>query len=74
MAIRLNTADPTMVPVPISLSEMNTPIIEVNNSGAEVPMAINVAPAISDGISRAVKKKWEWGKSDYEKKRNEYII
>ena len=48
----LNTAEPNMVPVPMSSSEMNTPINEVNSSGAEVPMAINVAPAMSDGNRR----------------------
>ena len=40
----LNTADPTMVPIPTSLKAMNTPMIEVNSSGADPPAAINVAP------------------------------
>ena len=53
MAIKLNTAEPTIVPVPISLSDINTPITEVNNSGADVPIAMNVAPAMSDGKLRA---------------------
>jgi hypothetical protein len=49
----LNTPDPTIVPVPISLSEMKTPITLVNSSGAEVPIAMNVAPAIFDGNFKA---------------------
>lgn len=36
MAIKLNTAEPTIVPTPMSLSETKTPMIEVNNSGADV--------------------------------------
>ena len=56
MKIKLNTAEPRIVPVPISSSEMNTPIKLVNNSGAEVPMAIKVAPAISEGSFNAEKK------------------
>lgn len=33
----LKIAEPTIVPVPISESAIRTPIMEVNNSGAEVP-------------------------------------
>ncbi|KAH9517595.1 hypothetical protein DERF_008254 [Dermatophagoides farinae] len=50
MKMILNTADPRMVPVPISSFEMNTPITDVNNSGADVPIAIKVAPATSAEI------------------------
>ena len=46
IAIRLNTAEPTIVPIPIS-EPTKTPIIEVNNSGADVPIAKKVAPATS---------------------------
>jgi hypothetical protein len=38
----------------MSSSEMNTPITLVKNSGAEVPIAMNVAPAISDGNFNAI--------------------
>ena len=39
--------------IPLKLTEkeeygMNSPIIEVNSSGAELPAAMNVAPATSD--------------------------
>jgi hypothetical protein len=40
----LKTADPTMVPIPISPSVINVPITLTNNSGADVAAAINVAP------------------------------
>ncbi len=53
ITIKLKTADPTIVPVPISLSDINTPITDVKSSGAEVPIAINVAPAISGGRLKA---------------------
>ena len=43
----LNTADPTIVPVPTSPLAMKTPRIAVNNSGAELPAAMKVAPATS---------------------------
>lgn len=43
----LKTADPTMVPTPMSPSVMNVPITFTNNSGADVAAAINVAPATS---------------------------
>ena len=39
-------AHPTIVPTPISLSEV-TPAMDVNNSGADEPAAIKVAPATS---------------------------
>lgn len=42
----LNTADPTIVPVPTSPLAMKTPRIAVNNSGALEPAAMNVAPVI----------------------------
>ncbi len=43
----LNTADPTMVPMPTSFFAKKMPMIEVNSSGAEPPAAMNVAPATS---------------------------
>ena len=43
----LNTADPTIVPIPTSLNAMKTPIMDVNNSGADPPAAMKVAPATS---------------------------
>ncbi|TRY67508.1 hypothetical protein TCAL_16956 [Tigriopus californicus] len=43
----LNTADPTMVPIPTSLLAMNTPMMEVKSSGADPPAAMKVAPATS---------------------------
>ena len=47
MMIRiLNTADPTMVPTPTSVSNA-TPTTEVNSSGADDPAAMKVAPATS---------------------------
>ena len=49
----LKTAEPTMVPMPTSLTAMNTPMMEVNSSGAEPPAAINVAPATS-GLEKDV--------------------
>ncbi len=49
MAKILNTAEPTMVPMPISawLPGLTKAIMATNNSGALEPMAIKVAPAIS---------------------------
>ncbi len=41
---------PTIVPTPTSLSTV-TPAIDVNNSGADDPAAINVAPATSSDKS-----------------------
>ena len=52
IASRLNTAEPTIVPIPIS-EPAKTPIIEVKNSGADVPIAKKVAPAMSLGNFRA---------------------
>lgn len=52
MTIRLKTAVPRIVPTPMSSCEMNVPIRLVNSSGAEVPIAINVAPAMSGGSFR----------------------
>lgn len=51
----LNTADPTIVPTPISPSVMKVPMTLTNNSGAEVAAAINVAPATSADIFKAAK-------------------
>lgn len=56
MTRRLKTAEPTIVPAPMSFSDMNTPITLVKSSGAEVPIAINVAPAMSGGRCRAGQK------------------
>lgn len=41
----LNTAEPTIVPMPTSSNDTNTPITDVNSSGALPPAAMNVAPA-----------------------------
>ena len=35
----LNTAEPTIVPIPTSDSTKNVPTIDVNNSGADEPAA-----------------------------------
>lgn len=43
----LKTAEPTMVPTPMSPSVMKVPITFTNSSGAEVAAAMNVAPATS---------------------------
>ena len=43
----LKTALPTMVPMPKSLLVTKVPMMLVNNSGAEEPAAIKVAPATS---------------------------
>ena len=55
----LNTADPTIVPIPTSLNAIKTPIIDVNNSGAEPPAAMNVAPATSSEIPIDVNKEMQ---------------
>lgn len=47
----LKTAEPTMVPIPTSFWAMKTPMTEVNNSGADPPAAMKVAPATSGVIS-----------------------
>jgi len=49
----LNTAEPTIVPTPMSPSVMNVPMAFTNNSGADVAAAINVAPATSLDIESA---------------------
>ena len=43
----LNTADPTIAPIPVLDSLANMPTREINTSGAELPAAMNVAPATS---------------------------
>lgn len=43
----LNTAEPTMVPTPISPSVMNVATQLMNNSELELATAMNVAPAMS---------------------------
>jgi hypothetical protein len=43
----LNTADPTIEPIPALDSLTNTLIREMKTSGAELPAAIKVAPATS---------------------------
>lgn len=50
----LNTAEPTMVPMPMSPSVMNVPITFTKSSGADVAAAMNVAPATSLDIFKAV--------------------
>lgn len=49
----LNTADPTMVPTPRSPCVTNVPTQLINNSGLELAVAINVAPAMSSDMLRA---------------------
>lgn len=53
----LNTADPTIVPTPISPSVINVPITFTNSSGADVAAAINVAPATSADMFKAANNK-----------------
>ena len=43
----LNAVEPTMVPTPTSPLVMKTPMTDVNSSGAELPAAMNMAPATS---------------------------
>lgn len=52
-ASMLNTAEPTMVPTPMSPSVINVPITLTKSSGADVAAAINVAPATSLDILSA---------------------
>ena len=47
MQQRLKTAEPTMVPMPTSFFTANTPMSDVNSSGADEPAAMKVAPATS---------------------------
>lgn len=49
----LKTADPTIVPIPMSPSVINVPITFTNNSGLLVAPAIKVAPQISLDIFNA---------------------
>jgi len=51
----LKTADPMTPLTPISSLARNTPMTTVANSGAELPAAINVAPATS-GLTLSSKK------------------
>lgn len=50
----LKTADPTIVPTPMSPSVMKVPITLTKSSGAEVAAAMNVAPATSLDMLSAV--------------------
>jgi len=43
----LNTAEPTMVPMPTLFSLQKVSTTDVNSSGADEPAAMNVAPATS---------------------------
>uniref|UniRef100_A0A182JFE6 Uncharacterized protein n=1 Tax=Anopheles atroparvus TaxID=41427 RepID=A0A182JFE6_ANOAO len=52
----LKTAEPTMVPTPMSPSVMNVPITLTNSSGAEVAAAMNVAPATSLDMFSAIRR------------------
>lgn len=52
----LKTAEPTMVPTPMSPSVMKVPITLTKSSGADVAAAINVAPATSADIFKAKNK------------------
>ena len=51
----LKTADPTIVPIPMSPSVINVPMTFTKSSGADVAAAINVAPATSFDIFKAAK-------------------
>lgn len=51
-ASTLKTADPTMVPTPKSPSVTKVPTQLMNNSGLELAVAMNVAPATSSFILR----------------------
>lgn len=51
----LKTAEPTIVPMPMSPSVMNVPITFTKSSGADVAAAINVAPATSFDIFNAIR-------------------
>lgn len=53
----LKTADPTIVPMPMSPSVIKVPITLTKSSGAEVAAAMNVAPATSFDIFKAETKK-----------------
>ncbi|VEN45646.1 unnamed protein product [Callosobruchus maculatus] len=53
-ASMLNTADPTIVPTPISPSVIKVPMTFTKSSGADVAAAMKVAPATSDDIFNAV--------------------
>lgn len=54
-ASMLKTAEPTIVPTPMSPSVIKVPITFTNSSGADVAAAMNVAPATSFDICNAVK-------------------
>jgi len=47
----LKTAEPTIVPIPTSSNDTNTPMTDVKSSGADPPAAMKVAPATSSAIS-----------------------
>nr|CAH7712967.1 unnamed protein product [Callosobruchus chinensis] len=49
----LNTADPTIVPTPMSPSVMKVPMTFTKSSGADVAAAMKVAPATSEDIFNA---------------------
>lgn len=51
---RLNTDDPTIVPMPMSPSVTNVPTMATKSSGADVAAAKKVAPATSYERWRAV--------------------
>lgn len=53
----LKTAEPTIVPTPISPSVMKVPMTLTKSSGADVAAAIKVAPATSADIFNAKIKK-----------------
>lgn len=52
----LKTAEPTIVPTPMSPSVINVPMTFTNNSGADVAAAIKVAPATSFDMFRAAEE------------------
>ena len=58
----LKTAEPTIVPIPTSLKAIKTPIIEVNNSGADPPKIQKIFNMLEKLISvQSTKDFEEWG-------------
>lgn len=65
----LKTAEPTIVPIPMSPSVINVPITLTNNSGLLVAPAINVAPQMSLDIFNATKIEQK-----YQRNCNDFVV
>jgi hypothetical protein len=52
ITVTLNTADPTIVPTPMTGCSRRTEDSDVNNSGSEEPMAATEAPRTASGTSK----------------------